>query len=279
MINLSSSKIIFLVLIYSSVIIGGIFLNYMYKKDFFSKENYAGKKAFFSYGLISYPCVVLGISILYILGSIDINSFLNYIIIMSLMWIGGTIDDLFGNRNISGFKGHISYLIKEKKISTGLIKIFFGIIAGFVAAHLFGGDNILRTISAFLLIPLSANSINLFDLRPGRALFIFFISFFVICLISSFNMYDWGIISVVMIVTMAAYIWDRIGHAMMGDSYSNVLGAFLGILIIMNTPSSFWIIAIILNILLQIFSEKYSISKTIENNKVLNFIDKITGNR
>ena len=279
MINLSSSKIVFLIFLYSIVIIWGIFLNYMYKRNFFSKENYAGKKAFFSYGLISYPCVALGISLLYILNSIDINSFLNYVIIMSLMWIGGAVDDFFGDRGTGGFRGHISYLIKEKKVTTGLIKIIFGIVAGIVAAHLFGGDNILRTICAFFLIPLSANSINLFDLRPGRALFVFFISFFVICLISNFDMYDWGIISVVMVVTVSAYIWDRIGQAMMGDSYSNVLGAFLGILIIMNTPSWFWIVAIILNILLQIFSEKYSISKTIENSKILNFIDKITGNR
>ena len=279
MIDFSNVKVILLICSYSIVILWGIFLNYLYKRKFLISKNFQGKEVFASYGLIAYPSIALGIIILYAFGNIDINTVMNYLIIMSIMWLSGAVDDLFGDKENRGFKGHISALIKEKKITTGFIKIIAGIISGIVAVNLFGGDNILRSVCAFLLIPLSSNTVNLFDLRPGRAMVSFFICAIAILLICSFNMYDWGILSIVFIVSITAYIWDRMGQSMMGDSYSNVIGAFLGIIIIMNAPTWFWIAAIIINIIIQLFSERYSLTKTIEGNKFLNILDRFTGVR
>ena len=66
---------------------------------------------------------------------------------------------------------------------------------------------------------------------------------------------------------------------MMGDAWSNVLGAFLGILVIMNMPLWFGIVCVILNIALQIYSETHSITRLIEKHHFLRIIDSLTGIR
>ncbi|MBO4548033.1 MAG: hypothetical protein J5758_02350 [Abditibacteriota bacterium] len=130
-----------------------------------------------------------------------------------------------------------------------------------------------------MLIPLSANTVNLLDLRPGRAFAAFAVSALVILLACSFRIYDWNICGIIFAVTCIAYYWDRKADAMMGDAYSNVLGAFLAVLVIMNMPLWFAIVCIVFNIALQIYSEMNSITRLIENHRILRYIDSLTGVR
>ncbi len=264
---------------YLLMILWGVFLSILHKKGYLSRKNFAGKTAFISYGLIAYPAILLGIVMLYSLGNTELSSMLNYVVILSVMWAGGVIDDLFGSREITGFGGHVAALVKHKRITTGMFKIICGIIAGCAAAMYFNSASVFKGICAFLLIPLSANTINLFDLRPGRAFAVFFICSIVILAGCSFRIYDWNICGIIFAVALIAYFWDRTGDAMMGDSFSNVLGAFLGILVIMNLPLWFSVLCIVINLLVQLYSEKHSITELIERVAFLRFVDKLTGTR
>ncbi len=268
-----------IIICYGVLIVWGLFLSVLHKKGFLTCDNFLGKKTFAAYGLVAYPAALTGMILLFASGNTDKQSLLNYAVILSVMWLGGAIDDLFGSRSAGGYMGHINALVRDKKLTTGLIKIVAGIIAGCFSACYFNSGSAAKGIAAFLLVPLSANTVNLFDLRPGRASFFFFISSLLILAICSFAIYDWNICGIMFAVAVISYFWDRSGDAMMGDSYSNVLGAFLGILIVMNLHPAFSWIFIALNIAVQIYSEKHSISKLIEKTPFLRALDSLTGIR
>ena len=62
---------------------------------------------------------------------------------------------------------------------------------------------------------------------------------------------------------------------MMGDTGSNVLGISIGILMVMGYTFKVRVSWLVFLVLIHILTEKFSLTKIIEKNKVLNFIDKL----
>ena len=61
----------------------------------------------------------------------------------------------------------------------------------------------------------------------------------------------------------------------MGDTGSNVLGISIGILMVMGYTFKVRVSWLVFLVLIHILTEKFSLTKIIEKNKVLNFIDKL----
>ncbi len=61
----------------------------------------------------------------------------------------------------------------------------------------------------------------------------------------------------------------------MGDAGSNVLGISIGIFMSLGYSINFKIGWLVLLVLIHILTEKYSLTKIIEKNKVLNFLDRL----
>ena len=80
----------------------------------------------------------------------------------------GGYDDLAGSGSRRGFRGHIGALAKGE-ITTGAVKLGGIGATGLVSAALLGGDPADVAVNAGLVAG-GANLLNLFDLRPGRAL-------------------------------------------------------------------------------------------------------------
>src|SRR5215472_8651874 len=80
----------------------------------------------------------------------------------------GGYDDLVGSGGRRGFRGHLGALAGGE-VTTGAVKIGGIGATGLVAAALIGGRPADLIINAGLTAG-GANLINLFDLRPGRAL-------------------------------------------------------------------------------------------------------------
>lgn len=80
----------------------------------------------------------------------------------------GLYDDLYGDTHARGLRGHLRAL-RERRLTTGLVKLGGLAAAGFVAGHRHRGQT-LPALADAALIAGSANLVNLFDLRPGRAL-------------------------------------------------------------------------------------------------------------
>jgi len=80
----------------------------------------------------------------------------------------GGYDDIAGSGDRRGFRGHLGALA-HGEVTTGAVKIG-GIGATGVAAAALDGGPAVDVVLNSALIASSANLLNLFDLRPGRAL-------------------------------------------------------------------------------------------------------------
>ena len=80
----------------------------------------------------------------------------------------GAYDDLAGSSDRRGFRGHLGAL-RHGEVTTGAVKLGGIGATGIASAALIGGDAVDLAINAGLVAGL-ANLLNLFDLRPGRAI-------------------------------------------------------------------------------------------------------------
>jgi hypothetical protein len=137
----------------------------------------------------------------------------------------GAYDDLVGSGDSRGFKGHLSALARGE-VTTGAMKILGIGAAGLVAAALAGTRG--RTTAADVLIngalvAGTANLLNLFDLRPGRAIKVGAIAGLPGTLSDS-------AVAAAPFGAALALLPDDLGErAMLGDAGANALGALLGV--------------------------------------------------
>jgi UDP-N-acetylmuramyl pentapeptide phosphotransferase/UDP-N-acetylglucosamine-1-phosphate transferase len=209
--------------------------------------------------------------------SINVFLFLFVIIGMGLL---GFLDDQLGNHNDKGFRGHFTALLKEKRLTTGGFKAAFGAVIALVFC--IGTAKLIKTSWApwqilinFLLVSLAANSINLFDLRPGRAGKIYIIGFILIFAFSKrFDDYI-GLFFPILAIMMYYLPYDLRARVMMGDVGSNLLGASLGVMMAWMFSDVSKIVALIIMVALQIAAEKFSFTEIIEKYSLLRHFDQL----
>lgn len=187
------------------------------------------------------------------------------------MFFAGILDDIIGNRDVSGLKGHFKSLLNGK-LTTGGFKALFGGFIGIVISISIS-KNIYDIVINTLIIALSTNLMNLLDLRPGRAIK----GYLVISTVLLFTLggYTRNLLLLILPNVVAYFNQDLKAKAMMGDTGSNVLGISIGILFVMGYSLNVRLIWLAFLIFIHILTEKYSLTKIIENNKFLNFIDKL----
>ena len=187
------------------------------------------------------------------------------------MFFAGILDDIIGNRDVSGLKGHFKSLLNGK-LTTGGFKALFGGFIGLVISIAIS-KNIYDIVINTLIIALSTNLMNLLDLRPGRAIK----GYLVISIVLLFTLgeYTRNLLLLIFPNVIAYFNQDLKAKAMMGDTGSNVLGISIGILFVMGYSLKVRLIWLAFLIFIHILTEKYSLTKIIENNKILNFIDKL----
>ncbi|MEN6582363.1 MAG: hypothetical protein ABFD54_07920 [Armatimonadota bacterium] len=232
-----------------------------------------------SYGIVSFAYIAAIAGGLKLAGRIDVEHMVLYIAVMAAMWVLGIMDDVWGTREVGGFKGHFKKLILERKLTTGAVKALGGGVVGIIGGWWLSGGDPARWITAALLIPLASNILNLFDLRPGRAVAVFFLGIGVTWLQVGGSMSAPLLVGTISAVTLIFSIVDSRGKAMMGDSGSNMLGAALGITMALNTNVVSQVIAIVVILAIHLYSEKHSVSALIDRNPVLRFIDRRLGVR
>lgn len=197
---------------------------------------------------------------------------LSYIISILIIGMVGIVDDLIGEKEVKGFKGHISSLMKMKLTTGGLKLIMGGVAASFVSFTI--STKVIDLIVNVLLIALFTNLINLFDLRPGRAGKVFILLAIVLIFTAKMSKYNYIIISLLGIILI--YLpYDLRAKSMMGDVGSNVLGMTLGVFC--AGTHSIWIKTLYLFflIIIHVISEYYSFTEIIDNNRLLCYIDKL----
>jgi UDP-GlcNAc:undecaprenyl-phosphate GlcNAc-1-phosphate transferase len=192
----------------------------------------------------------------------------------------GFLDDLLGDRSVGGLRGHFRKLFVESKITTGLIKAVGGSAVGVAIARFVFGSSWPESTLNGAIIALSANALNLFDLRPGRACAVFFAVSAGLLGISLITSETLSPLWFVVIPTLIVWRRDCRGQAMMGDTGSNLLGASIGLAAVFAAKPLFARLAILGTLTaLHIVAERISITDVIERNVLLKRIDSWTGRR
>jgi UDP-N-acetylmuramyl pentapeptide phosphotransferase/UDP-N-acetylglucosamine-1-phosphate transferase len=143
----------------------------------------------------------------------------------------GGYDDLAGSGDRRGFRGHLGALA-HGQVTTGAVKIGGIGTTGVAAAALNGGPAVDVAINAALVAG-SANLLNLFDLRPGRALKVALaagipLGISQLATGSAGQPGSAGCAAAVPVGAVALLPEDLGERAMLGDAGANALGALLG---------------------------------------------------
>ena len=210
----------------------------------------------------------------------------------------GLLDDAYGSESQRGFRGHLAAFARGR-LTTGAFKLLgVGLVSVAAASSIVGASGDARPYGAWsrsalpaLLLPsawtialgaviaLSANLVNLLDLRPGRALKGFCLYAAVLAAAAALS----GAASPGSTVLLAlallgpvAAIWrlDLGEVGMLGDAGANAAGAVVGFVAAWECGRS-WSALVVLGVLLafNLASERWSFSRVIANNRLLSAID------
>lgn len=239
-----------------------------------TRPNYRGESIPVGMGLIFVFVYILAAFLLVYWSAGDLA--LLVLFLMGVMFFAtlGLLDDMLGSRESRGLKGHFGALLKGK-LTTGALKALGGgagaLLISFISMP---GRPWWEILTAALLVALAANTINLVDLRPGRAIKVFYLWFLIILAVFQDKL------PLVFIAPLAGGLLvcapaDLKARAMLGDTGANLLGAALGMVSIWTMTFSTQLAVVIFLLLLHLFTEKYSLTKIIERNRFLCFLDNL----
>ena len=237
------------------------------------RPNYKGEMIPVSMGIVFLPMIIINGIILafFTVDFISLSCLFLFIFGMMAMFFAGIIDDTIGNRDVSALKGHFKSLFKGT-LTTGGFKALFGGFVGLIISVSISKD-IIDIVVNTLVIALSTNLMNLFDLRPGRAIKVYLV--IMITIFFTLSGYIQILPLLILPNVLAYFNFDLKAKAMMGDTGSNVLGISIGILMVLGYTLKVRIVWLVFLVLIHLLTEKFSLTKIIEKNKVLNFIDRL----
>jgi UDP-GlcNAc:undecaprenyl-phosphate GlcNAc-1-phosphate transferase len=183
----------------------------------------------------------------------------------------GGYDDLAGDGDRRGFRGHLGALARGE-VTTGAVKLGGIGAAGLVAAALLGGAPADVVINAGLTAG-GANLVNLFDLRPGRAIKVALAGGTLLAAAAPAGEGAGQAVAAPLGAALALLGEDLGERAMLGDAGANALGALLGVAAgaSLSRPARMALLAGIAG--LTTASEKVSFTTVIERTPALRWLD------
>jgi UDP-N-acetylmuramyl pentapeptide phosphotransferase/UDP-N-acetylglucosamine-1-phosphate transferase len=130
----------------------------------------------------------------------------------------------------------------------------------------------LEYVLAIALVVVTTNLFNLLDLRPGRALKVFFVVAVGLC-IGSWTLEPVWITGVFLGSLPVLLYYDLGEQGMLGDTGSNAIGAIAGVWMVLTLGTTAQLIALAVVVLITLYGEFRSISQLIDRTPVLRFID------
>lgn len=242
------------------------------------QRNYAGKEIPTSAGVIFVTSASLAVIATVIFwGSTDSKAQVAFPCLLLVVGssLAGLIDDVYGSHVSRGLIGHVKASVKEGKTTTGLLKaVIIWLLALFSVTASRGVEPLWALVSDATLISLAANFTNLLDLRPARSVKAFSIALALLLAgdcPSSAGLVPFGLAGGVL-----AVLNDELSEeCMMGDAGANPLGAALGYWVALRLPQLVKAFVLLFLISVHIYSERFSLSKTIDENPILRFIDRL----
>lgn len=251
-------------------------VKYMLESCGLIRKNYRGEMIPVGMGIAFIPALMVNSAILTYFNIEHDRLLLIFVLLFAVMAMAfaGIMDDAIGNRDVTGLKGHFLSMFNGRLTTGGFKAVLGGFIGIVVSAAV--ADNILGVVVGTLVVALATNFMNLLDLRPGRAIKVYLIiSILVLIFAGDFNR---QLYMLLLPGVVSYFIFDLKALSMMGDAGSNVLGVFIGVMIVISFSIQVQLVCLVGLIAIHVLTEKYSLTKLIEQNSVLNFIDKLGRN-
>jgi len=180
----------------------------------------------------------------------------------------GLYDDLYGDTHARGLRGHLIAL-RQRRLTTGLVKLAGLALSGFVAGRRHRGRT-LPALADAALIAGAANLVNLFDLRPGRALKVAG----VVAVASAPLPGAAGVVASATAAAAVATLPADLGEqVMIGDCGANAVGALVGWSLATGLGRTGRAAALAGIVALTLASERVSFTGVIERNSWLRTLD------
>jgi hypothetical protein len=230
----------------------------------------------------------------------------------------GLADDAFGASGPKGFRGHVGEL-RHGHLTTGLVKVigiggialFYGVSAATgvlersnvtVDPAYRSGLFLVAWLLAAVVIALSANLMNLLDLRPGRALKVYSAAVIAPAVLFAGRAIDaygrqvapfageigglalsraeeiavvLALVAVFFGPVFAVYRYDLTERAMLGDGGANTMGAIVGYLLTGVLSIQGLAVAAAALLALNLVSERVSFTRVIETTPLLAWLDRL----
>jgi len=254
-------------------------------------ENYRGRMVYNGLGIVWFVWLAafwIGVQLLAALG-LELPYWAEYLKPLSVVLAGacafGMFDDWAGDRQITGFSGHLRAMLRGHITTGGLKFLGIGFLSLFLAVSLYfdGAGSIPKVLLVTCVVALGANTMNLFDLRPGRAgkMYLLGLVFAFACIIFGgvLTAFDWqGLVALALAALgplVAVWRFDLRERGMLGDAGANPLGVFLGFLCASSLPLWALTIVAVALVAVNLLSERVSFTKIIAGNRLLSALDEL----
>jgi UDP-N-acetylmuramyl pentapeptide phosphotransferase/UDP-N-acetylglucosamine-1-phosphate transferase len=275
------------VIVLGSLILGALlaFLAWTVLRDWltravFLRENFRGNTIITAGGILVIAAVVVGELVLSALNRYDASSALaardvRRAVEVAVVGFGlvGLLDDLAGEGVTSGYRGHLSALLRGE-VTTGAVKILGGGVVALVATVMAVDEGLGMLLADAALVALSANLANLLDRRPGRVTKVALVVWLAL----------WGAsLADPLLAATALTVGAALGllvpelreQLMLGDAGSNPLGAALAMGVVITQSPAVRIASLAGVLALNLVAERVSFTAVIERVGVLRAFDEL----
>jgi UDP-N-acetylmuramyl pentapeptide phosphotransferase/UDP-N-acetylglucosamine-1-phosphate transferase len=185
----------------------------------------------------------------------------------------GLVDDLAAVGEDRGFRGHLRAL-RNGRVTTGLLKLVGGAAVAIVLVATPGFKSGRTLIVDAMLIALAANLGNLLDRAPGRTIKCGLIAYAPLALVIGT-----APIGIALAPVMGAALGllgdDLRERLMLGDTGANVIGAALGLAVVLGTNSVVRLVTMLVLLAANVAAERISFSAVIDSVGFLRAIDRL----
>lgn len=245
----------------------------------FERENFRGRRLPTAVGVLV-PLVALvvdaGVTVAKAAGAEPSSAALSGLRLVTVSALGfgllGLLDDLGGAGESGGFRGHLRSLAGGR-LTTGAVKLFGGAAVAVVVVGSTGDDGLARLLADGALVALAANLGNLFDRAPGRTTKVSLVT--LVALVLGVGA-EPALAGVALVVGAGAGLLpgDLDERLMLGDAGANVLGAALGLGVVLACSGTTRTVVLVLLAILNLASERISFSRVIASVPALHAADR-----